>query len=216
MIEPVQLQIRSQSCWLSPARCLFWEERKTLVAAGFILGRVNEPTESAERRSSLDKLQEQILFFKAQRVLLLGGFPLPENNQYLEAFTQWRSRYPALTIEYILSRGNAIAESLLTTLHIQVHIGQLIEAPFVWVASRLAAENWEADRSSGFLMSGYEDPGYKKYGAPRREKGTPAFYLTPDHAKLPAFSRPQGADLVKPGKDQLLWLCHQNTLERKT
>jgi len=66
------------------------------------------------------------------------------------------------------------------------------------------------------MMSGYQDPGYKNYDAPRQAAGTPCFFLTPDHALLPAFSKPKGVDSVKPGKDQLVWLCQSDILERKT
>lgn len=215
MIEPVHLLIRSQPCWLSPARCLFWENKKTLVVGGFQLGRISEPTGEPVHRSSLDRLQEQILLFKAERVLFLGSFPLPENNLYLEAFTQWRKRYPALTLTAVLSQESPVAESLLSSLGISRHIGQLTEAPFVWTANRIAHEEWEQNRQSGYLISGYQDPGYKSYDAPRQATARPTFFLTPDHALLPAFSKPRGTDRVRTGKDHLLWLCEAHRLERK-
>jgi hypothetical protein len=216
MIEPIHLLIRSQPCWLSPARCLFWEEKKTLVVGGFQLGRISEPTDESGRNSSLDRLQEQILFFKAERVLFLGAFPLPESNQYLEAFTQWRKRYPALALTAVLSHESPVAESLLNALGVSIHIGQLKESPFVWTANRIAYEEWEKNRQQGYLISGFQDPGYKSYDAPRQATACPTFFLTPDHALLPAFSKPKGTDRVRAGKDQLLWLCHAHSLERKT
>ncbi|MFM7672262.1 MAG: hypothetical protein ACKO6Q_06700 [Bacteroidota bacterium] len=65
------------------------------------------------------------------------------------------------------------------------------------------------------MISGHKDPGYKKYGSPKQLPGTPTFFFTPAYAILPAFSRPKGEDLVKPGKDELLWLTHHDHLEQK-
>ncbi|MBM3432257.1 MAG: hypothetical protein FJX92_04535 [Bacteroidetes bacterium] len=130
MIEPVPLLIRSQSCWLSPARCLFWEENKTLVAGAFQLGRMAEPTTASSERSSLDRLQEQILFFKAERVLLLSGFALPESNRYLDEFIRWRKQFPSLSLVCILPKSSPVVESLLATMGIEVQLDELTEGPF--------------------------------------------------------------------------------------
>lgn len=214
MIEPVALQIRSQSCWLSPARCLFWEENKTLVASGFQLGRMAGPETASSEQSSLDRLQEQILFFKAERVLLLGSFTLPENTRYLDEFFHWRSRFSSLRFTCVLSKSSPIIESLLGKIEIGIQLDELTDGPFRWVASQISAEKKEAPRPTEFMISGYQDPGYKRFDAPRQAAATPCFFLTPDHALLPAFSKPKGADLVKPGKDQLVWRCNSDTLER--
>ena len=215
MFQPVLLPIRSQTCWLSPQRCLYWEEKETLVIGGFQLGNFPESNEQPKRRSSLERMQEQLLLFKAQRILFIGGFPLPENNQYLEDFIQWRKRYQSLTIDFVLSRSSPVAESLLYSMGVHIHPGMLIEEPFVWIASRVAEEKWKLGTETHFRISGYEDPTYKKYGTPRLQTGTPAFYFTPAHGMLPAFSRPRGEDPVKPGKDELLWLTHHDHLINK-
>lgn len=186
------------------------------MVGGFQLGNFPESAEQPLRRSSLERLQEQLLWFKAHRVLFIGGFPLPENNQYLEEFIEWRKRYPSLKVDCVLSRSSPVAESLLFSLGIQVHPGLLQEEPFVWVASRIAADKWREDPKSGYMISGYEDPGYKKYGSPKQSPGTPAFCFTPAHGTLPAFSRPKGDDPVKPGKDELIWLTHHDHLEKKS
>ncbi|MFM7672263.1 MAG: hypothetical protein ACKO6Q_06705 [Bacteroidota bacterium] len=112
-------------------RCLFWDDKSTLVVGGFQLGRFPESIEKPGRRSSLERLQEQVLTFKAQRILLIGGFPLPENNQYLEQFIEWRKRYQSIRIDCVLSRSNPVAESLLVSLGVHIHPGLLNEEPFV-------------------------------------------------------------------------------------
>jgi len=215
MIEPVQIPIRAQTCWISPKRCMFWEEKSTLVVGGFQLGRFPEVNEKSARFSSLDLLQEQLLFFKAERILIIGGFPLPENNQYLEEFIEWRKRFPSIKMDCVLARSSPVAESLLYSLGVHIHPGMLLEEPFVWIASRIASEKWLEKNDPAYSISGYEDPGYTRYGAPRQTPGTPAFYFSPFHAKLPAFSRPKGELPVKPGKDEMIWLTHSKHLERK-
>lgn len=215
MLQPVQLPIRLQTCWLSPQRCLYWEEKETLVIGGFQLGNFPESLEQPQRRSSLERMQEQLLLFKAQRILFIGGFPLPENNQYLEDFIQWRKRFQSLRIDFVLSRSSPVAESLLFAQGVHIHPGILKEDPFVWIGSRIAEEKWKTGTETNYLISGYEDPVYKKFGTPRQQPGVPAFYFTPTHGMLPAFSRPKGEDLVKPGKDELLWLTHQDHLVKK-
>lgn len=215
MFQPVHLPIRQQSCWLSPQRCLFWEDTKTVVVGGFQLGRFPASTGTSVRQSSLDRLQEQVLYFKAARVLLIGGFPLPEIDQYLQEFLDWRKRFGSLKLECVLSRSNPVAETILRSTGAQLHHGMMTEGPFSWIASRIAEDKWKAQPSGTFMISGYQDPGYKKYGMPRQHPATPVFYFTPTHGLLPAFSRPEGKDLVKPGKDELVWLCLEKELEQK-
>ena len=213
MWQPAPFPVRQQLGWLSPQRCLFWEDRSTLILSGLQLGRFPESNEQPERRSSLDRLQEQILAFKAERVIVIGGFPLPENNQYLEEFIQWRTRYQSLKLEFVLSRTSPVTESLLFSLSIRVELGSLVDGPFVWIASRLAEEKWKASGGTEYMINGYQDPGYKKYGAKKNEAATPAFYCTPTFLMLPAFSRPKGSDAVHPGKDELVWLTKQDHLD---
>ncbi len=215
MFEPVPLPIRQQTCWLSPQRCLYWEEANAVVVGGFQLGRFPVLPAHPARQSSLDRLQEQVLRFKAQRVILIGGFPLPENNQYLEEFIQWRTRFGSLKLDCVLSRSNPVAESLLLSLGAQIHPGLLDEGPFCWVASRISEDKWRQQNNGTFMISGYRDPGYKKYDTPRSLPGAPAFYFTPSFGMLPAFSRPIGEDIVKPGKDELVWVTDEIQLERK-
>ncbi len=213
MWQPVFFPIRQQSCWLSPQRCFFWEDKSTLILSGFQLGRFSESNEQPEHRLSLDRLQEQILAFKADRVIVIGGFQLPENNQYLEEFIQWRTRFQSLKLEFVLPRTSPVTESLLFSLGIRVELGSLADGPFVWIASRLAEEKWKAGGTLEYIINGYQDPGFKKYGAKKNEPATPAFYCTPTFALLPAFSRPHGSDAVHPGKDELVWLTKQVYLD---
>ncbi len=162
MFEPVPLSIRKQSCWLSPQRCLYWEEASAIFTGGFQLGRFPISPTISTRQSSLDRLQEQVLRFKATRVILIGGFLLPENNQYLEEFIQWRTRFGSLRLDCVLARSNPVAESLLLSLGAQLHQGLLEEGPFCWVASRIAEDKWRQQNDNlSFMISGYRDPGYK-------------------------------------------------------
>lgn len=213
MWQPICFPIRQQACWLSPQRCLFWEEKATLVVGGFQLGRVSESNEQPERISSLDRLQEQFLAFKASRVVLIGEFPLPENKQYLEDFIQWRKRYQTLIVEFVGARSSPTTESLFASLGIRMIRGAMADGPFVWIASRLAEEKWKSGGSNEYLINGYQDPGYKKYGAKKYESATPAFYGTPTFLMLPVFSRPKGSNAVHPGKDELVWLTKQGHLD---
>lgn len=213
MWQSTLLPVRLQSCWLSPQRCLFWEDTKTLAVGGFQLGRFPESAERPERRSSLDRLQDQLLSFKAERLILIGGFPHPENNQYLDEFIHWRKRYQSLHLDVVLARSNPLTESLLYSMNIQVEVGLLLDGPIVWIASRFGEEKWRAAGTNEYMISGHQDPGYKKYGSKKYERATPAFYCTPTFALLPAFSRPQGLDPVRPGKDERVWLTRQDHLD---
>ena len=213
MWQPICFPIRQQACWLSSQRCLFWEDKATLVVGGFQLGRFPESNEQPERRSSLDRLHDQILAFKASRVIIIGEFPLPENNQYLEDFIQWRNRYQSLRLDFVGARSSPATESLFDSLDIRMAVGALADGPFVWIASRLAEEKWKAGGSNEYQINGYQDPGYKKYGAKKYEPATPAFYGTPTFLMLPVFSRPKCSDAVHAGKDELVWLTKQSHLD---
>ena len=57
-------------------------------------------------------MQEQLLLFKAQRILFIGGFPLPENNQYLEEFIQIEDPLPYINLMYSILLMRSFNDSI--------------------------------------------------------------------------------------------------------
>jgi len=95
---------------LSPERVLYWEDRKTLIIADLHAGKTGHFRKSGIAipqkvfREDLQRLLTQVLFFKAEQLIIVGDFSHSKSNQELDLFVRWRHDLSSLSI--FLIKGN--------------------------------------------------------------------------------------------------------------
>ena len=95
---------------LSPERVMYWEKEKTLIIADLHIGKTGHfrksgiPVPQNIFKEDLLRLFSQILFFKAERLIIAGDLSHSRSNKEMELFKKWRSDLDAL--EMILVNGN--------------------------------------------------------------------------------------------------------------
>jgi len=95
---------------LSPERVLYWEDRKTLILADLHAGKTGHFRKSGIAipqkvfREDLQRLLTQVLFFKAEQLIIVGDFSHSKSNQELDLFVRWRHDFSSLRI--FLVKGN--------------------------------------------------------------------------------------------------------------
>ena len=78
MQNPVPHIIRNNTFWVSPERCLFWEEQNTLIVSDLHLGKSGHFRKEGIAipqdiyKADLQRLMALLYFYKADRLLLLA------------------------------------------------------------------------------------------------------------------------------------------------
>ena len=78
MQAPIQYNIHQQNFWLSPQRCVFWQEQSALIVSDLHFGKTGHfrkngiavPTDIY--KEDLQRLIDQLQFFKAKQIIAVG------------------------------------------------------------------------------------------------------------------------------------------------
>src|SRR5690606_1104391 len=90
---------------LSSERCLFWERENTLIVADLHVGKtghfrkqgIGVPT--GIYKDDLHRLLAQILFFKAERLIIVGDLTHSTANREMDLFRKWRKDFSSLDVQ---------------------------------------------------------------------------------------------------------------------
>src|ERR1044071_4937447 len=101
MQNPLRHIIYNNTFWISPDRCLYWEDQNALIVADLHLGKTGHfrgagiAVPQGVYKHDLQRLIAQLLFFKADRVIIVGDFTHSVANKELELFKRWRADFPS-------------------------------------------------------------------------------------------------------------------------
>ncbi|MDR3711845.1 MAG: metallophosphoesterase [Puia sp.] len=110
MKPPFPHRIKKQQLWLSPGRCVFWEEEKALIVSDLHFGKTGHFRKSGIAvpatvyRDDLQRLVAQIQYFQPRQLLIVGDLFHSRENRELELFQKWRADLPDLAFRLI--KGN--------------------------------------------------------------------------------------------------------------
>src|SRR5258706_13613026 len=107
MKNPLLYTINNNSFWVTPERCLFWEDQNTLIIADLHLGKTGHFRKSGIAvpqniyKDDLQRLIAQLYLFKAERLVIVGDFTHSSMNKELELFKRWRKDFSLLHIDLV-------------------------------------------------------------------------------------------------------------------
>jgi metallophosphoesterase superfamily enzyme len=113
MQAPVPFRFKGQQLWLSPDRCIFWEEERSLIVSDLHFGKTGHfrkwgiAVPQAVYREDLQRLLVQIQYFRPRQLLIVGDLFHSRENKELELFLKWREDFANLT--YALSKAITIS-----------------------------------------------------------------------------------------------------------
>src|ERR1700704_3572865 len=102
--------LNENTFWLSPERCIFWEEEKALIISDLHFGKTGHfrksgiPVPQSVYKEDLQRLVAQIQYFQPQQLIIVGDLFHSEINKELEFFKRWRINFPQLKVQLI--KGN--------------------------------------------------------------------------------------------------------------
>lgn len=214
MTAPVQHIIRNNRFWLSPERCLYWEEEKALILSDLHFGKTGHFRKNGIAvpqqifQEDLQRLVNQLAHFRPEKIIAVGDLFHSEDNRELNLFKKWRNDFQAL--ELILVKGNhdILHPEWYETAGITVQQGIYCIGEFDFVHDPEDA----ITGSSNYLFSGHLHPGVHINGLGKQSLRFPCYYFSENNAILPAFSKFSGMAIVKKKKKDLIYAIVNQSL----
>ncbi len=209
MTAPVQHMIHHNTFWLSPQRCIFWQEEEALIISDLHFGKTGHFRKNGIAvpanlyKEDLQRLIDQIAYFKPKKIIAVGDLFHSEANKELELFLKWRADFGH--IEFLLVRGNHdilekawYQQAAITVIEGFHTIGSF---GFVHDPAELNTQTMAAD----FIFSGHLHPGISIKGLGKQSLQFPCYYFTATQCILPAFSKFSGLAMVKAKKNDIVF-----------
>jgi uncharacterized protein len=209
MTTPVQHLIQNNHFWLSPQRCIFWEEEKALILSDLHFGKTGHFRKHGIAvpqnifKEDLQRLVEQIAYFKPNKIIAVGDLFHSKENKEMDLFLKWRNDFAG--INFILVRGNhdILSMDWYSEAGIQVKEGIYTINDFNFVHD--PAEMDEDSVKNSFCFSGHIHPGVHISGLGKQGLSFPCFHFTKKQAILPAFSKFSGYVIVRRKKTDIVF-----------
>ncbi len=187
---------------MSAERSLFWENEATLIVTDVHIGKtghfrkagINVPQQVY--KDDLHRLLAQILFFKAEKLIIVGDLTHSIANKELDLFRKWRKDFSSLDIQLVKGNHDILQEKWYEQANITVSLSSLTIKNFVFVHDIL--EKGLKTQPGQYLFSGHLHPGISIQGRARQQLRFPCFYFAKKYCVLPAFSRFTGTYKVVP------------------
>ncbi len=202
---PFSYRIRDQQLWLSPDRCIFWEEERSLIVSDLHFGKTGHFRKSgigvpqAVYREDLQRLLALVQYFQPRQLLVVGDLFHSRENKELELFQRWRNDLAGLAVRLIMGNHDILGEEWYRQAGIEVIPKQLQIGDFLFVHDIEDAD--AGDRTDLYSFSGHIHPGIRINGMGRQSIHLPCFYFGASYAVLPAFSRFTGTVSIEPERN---------------
>lgn len=193
-------RIKGQQLWLSPDRCIFWEEERSLIVSDLHFGKTGHfrkagiAVPQSVYREDLLRLLCQIQYFQPRQLLVVGDLFHSRENKELALFLKWREDFPDLGIRLIEGNHDILHADWYSKAGINVSREILRLGPFAFIHD--ITEGGASEES--YFFSGHIHPGIRISGMGKQSLQFPCFYFGASYAVLPAFGRFTGTVPIDP------------------
>ena len=213
-------RIREQQLWLSPDRCIYWEEERSLIVSDLHFGKTGHfrkagiAVPQSVYREDLLRLLCQIQYFKPRQLLVVGDLFHSRENKELALFLKWREDFPDLGIQLIQGNHDILHDTWYEKAGIDlsrevlsigpfsfVHDIEDIAVPMTGAGGRYVPDGPGEPAKGGYYFSGHIHPGIRIRGMGKQSLQFPCFYFGSEYAVLPAFGRWTGTVSIAPAPE---------------
>lgn len=217
MSSPYKFILQDQTLWLSPERCIFWEEEKSLILSDLHLGKSGHFRKSGIAvpqnvfKEDLQRLFSLIQFFKPAQLLIVGDLFHSHANKEMELFLKWRNDLQYLNFRLIRGNHDILTKKYYSEANIEVTKQKLSVNDFCFTHD-INETCEEESNNTNFIFSGHVHPGIRMSGAGKQQLYFPCFYFTKEYAVLPAFGRFTGLFNINPKKSDKVFALVENNI----
>ncbi len=207
-------RIREQQLWLSPDRCIYWEEEQSLIVSDLHFGKTGHfrkagiAVPQSVYKEDLLRLLCQVQYFRPRQLLVVGDLFHSRENKELSLFLKWREDFPDLGIHLIQGNHDILHESWYAKAGIGLSRETLSVGPFSFVhdindigGDAGGIDGHAASGKGAYYFSGHIHPGIRIRGMGKQSLQFPCYYFGSDYAVLPAFGRFTGTVSIAPAPE---------------
>lgn len=211
MQNPVPHIIRNNTFWVSPERCLLWEEENTLIVADLHLGKSGHFRKSgigipqSIYKADLQRLMAQLYLYKVDRLIIAGDLTHSTANKELDLFLKWRKDFSLLHIDLVKGNHDILADSWYEEAAIKVSTWKMKTGPFIFLHDLKAEKDLTEEERGLYRFTGHLHPAINIKGKGKQSLKFPCFYFTKEYCILPAFSRFTAGFKVNPEKNETVF-----------
>ncbi|MBO9562980.1 MAG: ligase-associated DNA damage response endonuclease PdeM [Niastella sp.] len=207
MQVPVAHKLLQHQFWLSPDRCVFWEEEKALIVSDLHFGKSGHfrkhgiPVPQTVYKNDLQRLVSQLQYFQPKQLIVVGDLFHSHQNKELELFKRWRHDLADLPIRLVRGNHDILHDQWYQEAAIEVIEESLsIDNHFHFIHDLLPEQmNYTG---TDYYFSGHLHPGICISGKGRQSLSFPCFYFTRSFCVLPAFGQFTGLAMINPAADE--------------
>lgn len=217
-MKPEPLLLHHQHLWLSPDRSIFWEEEKALIVSDLHFGKTGHFRKSgiavpqSVYKEDLQRLVQQIQFFKPLQLIIVGDMFHSNANKELELFKKWRHDLDGIDVKLVKGNHDILRDEWYKNFNIEVTSSALRIGSFCFQHDMEDCSTDENLPEPSYMFSGHIHPGITISGLGKQSLRFPCFYFTEKVCVLPAFSRFTGAASVEPKPGELVYAIVNNSL----
>lgn len=205
MQVPVAHKIFQHQFWLSPDRCIYWEEAKALIVSDLHFGKSGHfrkngiPIPQSVYKHDLQRFVDQLQYFQPEQVIVVGDLFHSRENKELELFKRWRHDLINLPIRLVRGNHDILHDRWYQETAIEVIEGSLtLPEHFNFIHDLLPANL----NSQQYCFSGHIHPGVRMHGLGKQSLAFPCFYFTKTFCILPAFGQFTGLAMIHPTAEE--------------
>ncbi|WP_315817487.1 ligase-associated DNA damage response endonuclease PdeM [Paraflavitalea speifideaquila] len=207
MQAPVSHTLFEHQFWLSPERCVFWEEEKALILSDLHFGKSGHfrkhgiPVPQTVYKNDLQRLVSQLQYFQPKQLIVVGDLFHSHENKELELFKRWRHDFAHLSIRLVRGNHDILHDQWYQQAAIEVIEDSLcLHTHFHFIHDLLPEQMNGAGKQ--YYFSGHLHPGIRVNGLGKQSLSFPCFYFTKTFCVLPAFGQFTGLAMIKPAANE--------------
>ncbi|TKK67277.1 ligase-associated DNA damage response endonuclease PdeM [Ilyomonas limi] len=218
MSTPIHHIIHNNTFWLSPQRCLYWEEAQALIVSDLHLGKTGHfrrqgiAVPQAVYKEDLQCLFSQIQYYKPKQLIIVGDLFHSKENRELDLFIRWRNDIPQVDVHLVKGNHDILKNEWYSNANIGISQEQLCIDQFIFTHEATAA-NCTGNNQS-YIFSGHIHPGVSIHGLGRQSLTFPCYFFGEWYAVLPAFSKFTGVKVMHKSKgDHVFAIVNQSVMK---
>lgn len=192
--------LHQQTLWLSPDRCIYWEDQNSLIVSDLHFGKTGHFRKSgiavpqSVYKEDMQRLVAQLQFYKPQQLIVVGDLFHSVMNKELDFFKKWRNDFSTLHIQLVKGNHDILKrewyeETNITVSELHFHIGN-----FCFVHD--ISEACPPSKDIHYYFSGHIHPCVLLKGLGKQSISLPCYYFASNFAVIPAFSKFTGTALI--------------------
>ncbi len=217
MSAPVFYTIHNHTFWLSPQRCLFWEQQQSLIVSDLHLGKTGHfrkmgiAVPQAVYKEDLQRLFSEIQYYKPKQLIIVGDLFHSKENKEMQLFIKWRNDLS--NIHFILIKGNhdILKNEWYEQANLTVVEQQLCIDQFIFTHDATTVNCTGVDEP--YVLSGHVHPGVMIRTGSKQSMSFPCYHFSKTSAIIPAFSKFTGVYITpkQPG-DAVFAIINQSVI----